>query len=465
MTWPTTDAGTTALDSGGDDPRLARTDLLQAVQNVNAIKNHVSSQGQDLLAAATQATARAVIDAQEQTAALDALKALTPAAGKGLRFTGSGTAETFDLSDAAKAALAGANNTAILEQLGVFLDDYLTAVEAGETYQPYNALLSAIQALATNGFLVRTGAGTAEARNPLDIQVFATPGTYSGGSGWQKPAGAKSVGGIIMPGTGGGGSGRRGATGTDAFGGGGAGAAPMCIFNDVEADQFASQETVIVGAKGTGGAAVAVDSTNGNDGTNGGISKFGSIFQALGGLGGKGGTTTSGLGGQKQFIAISTNFGSNGFDANKGGDSGTTTTAGDGTTTGSATGAPYTITAVNGYFSTSAGAGGSITAANVAHAGQAGMAIYNQCLQTSLATGAAGGANTGAAGSAGATLNMGTHRKITLGGGGGGAALAAAGGKGGLPGGGGGASRNGNASGAGENGMDGYVVIFTKCGV
>jgi hypothetical protein len=457
MTWPTTDAGTTALDSGGDDPRLARTDLLQAVQNVNAIKNHVSSQGQDLVAAATQSAARAVIDAQEQTAALDALKALTPAAGKGLRFTGSGTAETFDLSDAAKAALAGADNAAILAQLGVVLDDYLTAVEAGETYQPYNALLSAIQALATNGFLVRTGAGTAEARNPVDIQVFATPGTYSGGSGWQKPAGAKTVSGFIRGGSGGGGSGRRGATSTDCFGGGGAGAVPMLNFYDLEAGLFASQETVIVGAKGTGGAAVTADSTNGNAGTDGGFSKFGSIYQALGGKGGAGGSATNGLGGAVQFQCIGNTAGNGLQDAQKGGDSGTTSGSG-------VAGAPYSLTANNGLASTSAGAGGSLSAANVAYAGQAGMAIYNNTLQSAPA-GGTGGANTGAAGGAGNALAMGTNRVVTTGGGGGGAALAAAGGAGGIPGGGGGASRNGNNSGAGAIGIDGIVVIITECGV
>lgn len=49
MTWPVTDAGTTNLDAGADNPSLARADLLQAVQNCNSIKNHVTAAAQTVL--------------------------------------------------------------------------------------------------------------------------------------------------------------------------------------------------------------------------------------------------------------------------------------------------------------------------------------------------------------------------------------------------------------------------------
>lgn len=39
MAWPSTSAGTTHLDAGTDNPGLARADIKQAVDNVNAIKD------------------------------------------------------------------------------------------------------------------------------------------------------------------------------------------------------------------------------------------------------------------------------------------------------------------------------------------------------------------------------------------------------------------------------------------
>lgn len=39
MAWPTVDATTTALDSGGDDPNIARPQIKLNIENANAIKN------------------------------------------------------------------------------------------------------------------------------------------------------------------------------------------------------------------------------------------------------------------------------------------------------------------------------------------------------------------------------------------------------------------------------------------
>lgn len=45
MAWPTTQAGTTHLDSGNDNPGNARADIKQNVDNVNAILDFYSTSG------------------------------------------------------------------------------------------------------------------------------------------------------------------------------------------------------------------------------------------------------------------------------------------------------------------------------------------------------------------------------------------------------------------------------------
>ena len=45
MSWPTTQAGTTHLDAGTDNPGSARADIKQNVENVNAILDFYSTIG------------------------------------------------------------------------------------------------------------------------------------------------------------------------------------------------------------------------------------------------------------------------------------------------------------------------------------------------------------------------------------------------------------------------------------
>ena len=45
MAWPTTQAGTTHLDAGSDDPGSARADIKQNVDNVNGIMDEYASSG------------------------------------------------------------------------------------------------------------------------------------------------------------------------------------------------------------------------------------------------------------------------------------------------------------------------------------------------------------------------------------------------------------------------------------
>lgn len=155
----------------------------------------------------------------------------------------------------------------------------------------YNAMTGAlvVDVTATGGsgtFADWTIAVTAVPLSSIQVDEFLSSGT------WTKPAGAKYV--IVeldAPG-GGGGSGRRGATGTDRYGGGGGGggAHNRAMYS---ASELGATESVVVGARGIGGASIATNTTNGNPGTSGGDCTFGNLLKAYGGAGGGGGTAAA----------------------------------------------------------------------------------------------------------------------------------------------------------------------------
>lgn len=271
-------------------------------------------------------------------------------------------------------------------------------------------------------------------RLTADVQAYTTPGTAT----WTKPAWAQTVQVALVSGGGAGASGRRGASGTASSGGGG-GSGGGYAAQLFDASLLGSTETVTVGAGGTGGAAVTVDSTNGNQGTTAGASSFGTRLAAFSGARGPAGLSAAGTTGASGGVGQSTGGAGGGSNSGAAGSAG-----------GSA-----------GAGGSGGGGGGGITATPAFTAG--GSAGGNPTLNTTTA----GGATDGAAGGAGGSVTTGTAWG-GAGGGGGASSVVGAGGAGGAGGtygaggGGGGASLNGFASGAGGNGGNGIVVVITR---
>lgn len=284
-----------------------------------------------------------------------------------------------------------------------------------------------------------------------------TPGTTT----WNKPAGCTVVTIWMIGGGGGGGSGRFGSTGTASSGGGGGAPAGWAQAIAFPASMLPSSVTVVCGAKGTGGAAQTVASTNGNPGTVGGNSTFGTTTDAFyvyatGGNFGLGGLTAASNGGvtaspsMTLLVPVSYTVGIPG---------------GTGNTSSAIAGA---VSCISGG---GAGGGGSgCTAANAAATaggagGGSGSGLFIFWNASIPAGGTAGNGGTGGNGANGQGVLNAAQICHGQGGGGGGGGLAG-GGNGanganyGAGGGGGGGSQTG-ASGKGGDGADGVVLITT----
>lgn len=285
--------------------------------------------------------------------------------------------------------------------------------------------------------------GTSGGISAPQVDVFTTPGANT----WTKRAGATMVTGVMISGGGGGSSGRRGATATDRHGGSGGGGGDTCAFT-IQASLLGATETVTVGAAGTGGAAVAADNTDGNPGTVGTSTSFGTWFKAVAADGAAQGGTSAQPGNPGGYTGL---IGSNqtaGYNT-QGGASDLAQAANNAFTSG-------------GYAPGSGGGGGAVNSANVARNGGAGSAgSPGGLLRAAGTAGVVGGA--AATGGTAQTANL---AQGGGGGGGGAGSVAGAGGTGGAgaiyggAGGGGGASVNGQLSGAGGAGASGIAVII-----
>lgn len=300
------------------------------------------------------------------------------------------------------------------------------------------------------------------------ITKYDTPGSFT----WSKNVNTKSVTIMMWSGGSGGGSGARYAIGQSPSGGSGA-VGPGCLLYDCLGENFASSETVVVGAGGLGGAAITTDDTDGNNGQSGGTSKVGNIstldenvfmYTSNKSIGGGGFNEFPNAGGYAgplinnlviEYISL------------RGGDSSTSGTArsGNNVPDTSLVGFPRASYLIN----MTGGGGSGIENITLGSPGNGGSFLSMSDASVLLAGGLAGvsGINNGdgSDGLDGGSISGGILFGGT-GGGGGASNLAGRGGNGGNGGnpgggaGGGAGSNNGFNSGAGGNGGDGMVIII-----
>jgi hypothetical protein len=296
-----------------------------------------------------------------------------------------------------------------------------------------------------------------------DVQEFTSSGS------WVKPAGKSAVYVMCVGGGGGGASGGKAASQGLALGGnGGNGAGDVRKW--LQASYLPGTVTVTIGLGGAGGTA---RTTNGVpvDGSDGGVTSFGTYAEAVGGFSGGANATMS-----EQYASLKVQQGRSVLEVGS-----------DGSGTPRTVAAASTVTAFNFYGAASmsrlfqmggmgnysqstegrpsadmrygtsgGGAGGEKAASNDAYAGGAGGRGFGFTSDTAAAGGTIGGGVGGNAGTVG-------YGNGGAGGGAGGSAVnGGAGGNGWLGGGGGGggAAQTGN-SGAGGEGGDGWILVIS----
>ena len=376
---------------------------------------------------------------------------------------------TFDVTGTANFNPQMGNATGSLSDIGTMTDGDLVIGSTGVA--PAVAQLTAGAGI---GIVNAAGSITISASGSAPGDIIVT--TFNVSGTWTKNANTKLVRYIIYSGASGGGSGARsndGDPGLSLVGGGGGGASLGYTEYIIDADSTGATEAVTIGALGAGGAAIAVDSTRGNNGSDSNQSLFGTTNPVAGGndavivnSGGGGGTIIGSASGRgvagvilNTFTGIST---SNVPPLAQGG--GNSTTAG---------GSSPTNFISSGWGSPTGGGGGGAhqnANTNFTAGADGGILVSAPTSAFSYGTPGSGGA-TGVAGTNGTAMGVDDlpWRVGGTGGGGGGAHLTnpGDGGNGGIPaggGGGGGSSGNGSNSGAGGDGGRGQVIIYEYTG-
>lgn len=310
------------------------------------------------------------------------------------------------------------------------------------------------------GFVYNNGTGLLSAGPGIKITKYTANDT------WTKDAQAQIITIISWNSGSGGGSGRQGSS--TAAGGGASGAPGNFVIWTSIASMFNSSETVTVPAGGAGGLTQGSAASNGNAGTIGSVSSLGNIKCAItGNAFGGGGTTTTVSAGAAQTSYIVSSY----TVANM---SQQPTSGGSNVASSNANGWSYSVN--NASYGNGGGAGGSGADSGTERQAGNGQGI---CFPTTtnsdlIATGGAGGLESGTinggAGSANISTTGGRFIGATGGGGGGGQSIGAAagiggaGGAGGGGGGGGGGSIDGTTSGAGGAGGRGELWVIEYLG-
>ena len=319
-------------------------------------------------------------------------------------------------------------------------------------FQSVSGLGSAGQLLTSNGASALPSWQNASGGSGTIVTTFTTSGT------WTANASTKFVEVYVWSGGGGGGSGGC-LTGLAGVGGGGGGSGSGYYYQRGPRASFTSPTTITIGVGGSGGAGVSDPAfIDGNPGSIGGSTSFGSVMPTPGNPGGAGLGSSNTPGDPGAPVSgYSINGTGTGTSNGTGGAPGNTGAAVDG---GNAL--------LNNCFLVPGSGGGGAGSDDIGeYAGGAGGGNTFNGVQvmTNAAGGIESGTINGANGAAGASIVA----NLFLGGGGGGGGgspfvgtTSGNGGTGGLPGGGGGGgsvSDANNTSGTGGTGGDGLVIV------
>ena len=262
-------------------------------------------------AAASAATATSQASAASASASTASTQASNASSSAFSASTSASTATTKASEANASAIAAAASEAAAAAIYDSFDDRYLGAKASAPTVDnDGNALVTGALYFntTTNYMYVRTAGATWQlltlvtgvsslngqtgdlTLNSGTVTDFTASGTYN------VPTTASFVEVHAYGAGGGGASGRRGAAASLRTGGGGGGGGALVI-RRFKVSEITSAVAVTIGAGGAGGTAITADSTNGNAGSIGGNSTFGSYVTAYGGGGGAAGAAAANAGG------------------------------------------------------------------------------------------------------------------------------------------------------------------------